>query len=79
MKEWENAVVIPLTAIKFEEDVASVLIFKDGKLEKRTITIGPKDAKNAVILSGLSANESLCLDPHHYYEGDEITPKYPEL
>lgn len=79
LKEWENAVVIPLTSIKFEENIASILTIKDSKLEKKTITIGPKDAKNTVVLSGLSIGETLCLDPHHFYEGDEVTPKYPEL
>lgn len=79
LKEWNSAVVIPLVAVKFEDNAASVLIFKEGKLEKREVIIGPKDAKNAVIVSGLSACESLCLDPHHFYEGDAITPKYPEL
>ncbi|MEI6628194.1 MAG: efflux RND transporter periplasmic adaptor subunit, partial [Alphaproteobacteria bacterium] len=79
LKEWNNAVVIPLASVKFEDNAASVLIFKDGKLEKREVTLGPKDAKNVVVVSGLAIAESLCLDPHHFYEGDAITPKYPEL
>ncbi len=79
LKEWDNAVVIPLAAVKFEDNSASVLIFQDGKLEKREVNLGPKDAKNVVVVSGLSIAESLCLDPHHFYEGDAITPKYPEL
>ncbi len=79
LKEWENAVVIPLAAVKFEDIVASVLVFKDGTLKKCELTIGPKDAKNVVVINGLAIGESLCLDPHHFYEGDAITPKYPEL
>lgn len=79
LKVWGNAVVIPLTAIKFEENIASILTIKEGNLEKRTITIGPKDAQNAVILTGLSIGETLCLDPHHFYEGETVTPKYPML
>ncbi len=79
LKEWKNAVVIPLSAVKFEDEDASVLVFKDGIFEKHELTLGPKDAKNIVVTSGLEIGESLCLDPHHFYEGDDITPKYPEL
>jgi RND family efflux transporter MFP subunit len=79
LKEWIDAVVIPLAVVKFENTQASVLILKEGKLEKRELTLGPKDAKNVVVTNGLSIGESLCLDPHHFYEGDAITPKYPEL
>lgn len=79
LKEWDKMVVIPLAAIKFEDTIASVLVFKADKLEKRELILGPKDAKNVVVISGLTIGETLCLDPHHFFEGDAITPRYPEL
>jgi membrane fusion protein, multidrug efflux system len=78
-KEWNQVIVLPLGSIKFEEGSASILISNKGKLEKRVVTLGPKDAKQAVVLNGIKVGETICLDPHHYYEGDCIIPKYPEL
>ncbi len=79
LKELNKAIVIPLTAVKFDDTAASALVFKDGKLEKRELTLGSKDSKNVVVVVGLKVGDNLCLDPHDFYEGDEITPKYPEL
>lgn len=79
LKEWDQVIVLPLGSIKFEDETSSVLVSNKGQLEKRTVTIGIKDAKQAVILKGLQAGETVCLDPHHLYEGDNIIPKYPEL
>ncbi len=79
LKEWNQVIVLPLGSIKFEDEGASVLISNKGKLEKREITIGVKDATQVVVLKGIQPGETICSDPHHYYEGDRIIPRYPEL
>jgi membrane fusion protein (multidrug efflux system) len=79
LKEWTQVIVLPLGSVKFEDEGASVLVLNAGKLEKRDITIGVKDATQVVVLKGIQAGETICSDPHHYYEGDRIIPKYPEL
>ena len=79
LKEWNQVIVLPLGSIKFEDEGASVLISNKGKLEKRDITISVKDATQVVVLKGIQPGETICSDPHHYYEGDRIIPKYPEL
>ncbi len=79
LKEWDQVIVLPLGSIKFDDEGASVLVSNKGKLEKREVTLGIKDAKQAVILRGIQADETICLDPYHHFEGESITPQYPEL
>lgn len=79
LKEWKQVIVLPLGSVKFEDEGASVLVSNAGKLEKRDIIIGVKDATQVVVLKGIQPGETICSDPHHYYEGDRIIPKYPEL
>ncbi len=79
LKEWPNAIVLPLGAIKFEDDKSSVLIWQKDGLKKCDVTIAKKDAKQAVILTGIKPGEIICLDPHHNNEGDKITPNCPQL
>lgn len=79
LKEWNQAIVLPLGSVKFEDERASVLVLNSGKLEKRDITIGVKDATQVVVVKGIQPGETICSDPHHYYEGERIIPKYPEL
>lgn len=77
LKEWKKAILLPLGAIKFEGEAASVLVCADGKLEKREVTLDVKEAKKVVVSSGIKSGETICLDPAHYYEGDKIIPEYP--
>ena len=43
-------IALPLGSIKFEDGETSVLVSNKGKLEKREITLGTKDAKQTVVL-----------------------------
>ncbi len=79
LKEWTDIIVLPLGAIKFEDESTSVLVLQKGILEKRDVTLGIKDAKQAVITKGIEPGEIICLDPHHFYEGEKIIPSYAEL
>ncbi|MEI7494306.1 MAG: efflux RND transporter periplasmic adaptor subunit [Alphaproteobacteria bacterium] len=79
LNESNQVIALPLGSIKFEDGETSVLVSNKGKLEKREITLGTKDAKKAVVLNGIQAGDTVCLDPHHHFEGESITPQYPEL
>lgn len=79
LKEWTDIILLPLGSIKFEDENTSVLVLKKGVLEKRDVTLGVKDAKHAVITKGIEPGEIICLDPHHFYEGEKITPSYARL
>jgi len=79
LNESNQVIALPLGSIKFEDGETSVLVSNKGKLEKREITLGTKDAKQTVVLNGIQAGDTVCLDPHHHFEGESITPQYPEL
>lgn len=79
LKQWKNVIVLPLNTIKFEREGASVLVLRKGILEKREVMLGAKDAKQAVVTKGIEAGEIVCLDPHHFYEGEKVIPSYAEL
>jgi membrane fusion protein, multidrug efflux system len=57
--EEREALILPLSAIDFTRDQASVLRVKNGVLERITITIGLRDDRSEVaeVASGLAAND----------------------
>lgn len=79
LKEWENVVVVPLGSIKFKNDETTVLVLQKGALAERTVTLGTTSFNQAIITNGLEPGDIICLDPHHYYEGEKIIPSYAEL
>ncbi len=79
LNESQQVIALPLSSIKFEDDGAFVLVLNKGKLEKREITLGAKNAKQAVVLNGIQLGDTVCFDHHHHFEGESITPQYPEL
>lgn len=57
--------VVPVTAIVEEDGMASVFVVKEGKLEKRAISLGTRDDERAVqaIVAGLVAGEQVVRAP----------------
>lgn len=54
---YPAAMMIPLSAIKHKNGEAFIFIVKNGKLERRKITIGPEYNKYVVVESGLLPDE----------------------
>ena len=52
------AMMIPLSAILYENDEAFIFIVQNHKLKKRKITKGPEYGKYVVVESGLSPDET---------------------
>lgn len=55
---YPAAMMIPLSAILYENDEAFIFIVQNHKLEKRKITKGPEYGKYVVVESGLSPDET---------------------
>ncbi len=58
-EKLEDVVAIPVAYIKTENGVSSVVVFKDGKQEKREVVTGAKIDGMVQIVSGLQENEVL--------------------
>lgn len=57
-----DAILIPLSAVVFEENSAVVFVkVADGKYEKRIIVIEEINSNNAIVSSGLKANEEIAI------------------
>jgi biotin carboxyl carrier protein len=59
----DDAVLAPLEALRFSGSRARVAVRKGGSFEVRDVTLGPRNATHAVILSGLAAGEEVALEP----------------
>lgn len=55
---YPAAMMIPLSAILYENDEAFIFIVQNHKLKKRKITKGPEYGKYVVVESGLSPDET---------------------
>lgn len=73
-KDKISSVIIPLTSVVYENDFSYVYINKCGKAEKRYVNTGEKYITDIEILSGLSGNEKVIINPDTdmVYEGVKL-------
>ena len=55
----QNTLIIPRTALLEQEGVFHVFVMKNGKVEKRNVTVGIRQDDHVEILSGLKAGEKV--------------------
>jgi HlyD family secretion protein len=58
-----DALVIPTTAVRTEDRKASCFCIQDGKLVKKSVTLGLKSGKEVVVTSGLTAADVIVEKP----------------
>ena len=54
---YANALLAPMEALRFREETATLWVAKEGKAERRSVTVGLQDDVNAQILDGLTEGE----------------------
>ena len=59
----DDAVLAPLEALRISGSRARVMVRKGDSFEVRDVTLGPRNATHAVVLSGLAAGEEVALEP----------------
>lgn len=59
--ERDNVLLVPLSALKEEQEAKYVQVMTDGRLEKRPVKIGLANDEQAEILSGLTEGEQVAI------------------
>ncbi|HBS58996.1 MAG TPA: hypothetical protein DEA44_07015 [Firmicutes bacterium] len=59
--ERDNVLLVPLSALKEEQEAKYVQVKTDGRLEKRPVKIGLANDEQAEILSGLTEGEQVAI------------------
>jgi RND family efflux transporter MFP subunit len=62
-QERPRGVLVPVAAIRTDGDRSVVFVMKDGKAQRRTVTLGGTYADARQVLSGVDAGESVIVDP----------------
>jgi RND family efflux transporter MFP subunit len=62
-QERPHGVLVPVAAIRSEQDRPVVFVMKDGKAERRTVTLGPTYGDSRQVLTGIATGESVIVDP----------------
>ena len=73
--EPTQRLVVPLTAVTTVGGVSTLLMVKDGTIEKRTVTLGPPGPDGIPVLAGLKANDPVLANPTGHTPGEKVTPK----
>ena len=58
-----SGVLIPKSAVQDTDDRAVVWVMRDGRIERRAITVANTDGNDATIAAGLTAGERVVIDP----------------
>ncbi len=69
----DKPIMIPLTAIRFENTTAHVFKVTDGLLTKHVVETGPVRGSTITITSGLTAREEFVIDARGLTAGTEVT------
>jgi RND family efflux transporter MFP subunit len=69
----ERAVLVPASAIVTFAGVDKVLTVEKGRAVEKRITTGRRSGDRVEIVSGLSAGESVILQPGNLIEGETVT------
>jgi hypothetical protein len=57
------SVLVPADAVRNEGDASVVFVYADGKVERRSVTLGPDVSGQRRVLSGLRDGERVVLAP----------------
>ncbi|HSI63615.1 MAG TPA: efflux RND transporter periplasmic adaptor subunit [Candidatus Saccharimonadia bacterium] len=69
-------VIVPKEAVHQDHGAAVAWVVKDGRVERRAITVNGSDAENTTVAAGLSAGEKLVLNaPADLKDGAKVTEK----
>lgn len=80
LSEVDDAIVIPLSAVTWEGARGFVYVVEDGRVKRRDIKIGIREADRCQVLEGLSAGESLVVEgSRELREGDPIAVREVSL
>jgi cobalt-zinc-cadmium efflux system membrane fusion protein len=72
----EGAVLVPLAALSYEGDEASVFVMNNGKAERRLVAVGISNAEDAEITEGLQAQEVVIIDSQlPLVDGAKVAPQ----
>jgi RND family efflux transporter MFP subunit len=67
---------VPATAVLRDGEVASVWVVRDGKVERRVITLGAADGDQVAVLEGLRGGEAIVVDaPRRLRDGAVVELK----
>ncbi|MEZ0273431.1 MAG: efflux RND transporter periplasmic adaptor subunit, partial [Roseimicrobium sp.] len=69
-------VIVPKEAVHQDHGADVAWVVKDGRVERRAITVNGSDAENTTVAAGLSAGEKLVLNaPAELKDGAKVTEK----
>lgn len=69
----EDALVVPIAAVlKLASDTPSLLVAVDGRVEARDIKVGIRDIDHVEVLSGLTPDEQVVVEPGRVSIGDRV-------
>jgi RND family efflux transporter MFP subunit len=67
---------LPANAVLREGDSASVWVVRDGKVERRSVTLGPVEGERVTVLEGLRGGEAIVVDaPRRLRDGAAVELK----
>jgi RND family efflux transporter MFP subunit len=73
-----DSLIVPLSAVSYQNGAAFVQIVAEGIVRSRAITIGHVDGDRAEIVHGLSADDTVVLKAGTFLrEGDKVKPVVP--
>lgn len=70
----QRSVIVPKTAVRQQDGRDIVWVVRDGKAERRAVTVGGTTGDEVSIAAGLSAGESVVVDgPENLSDGQNVT------
>ena len=64
---------IPKSAVRSDANVSFVLLVRDGKVERRTVSLGLDRGTEVAVLSGVAPGDSLVVKgPEGLHDGDKV-------
>jgi RND family efflux transporter MFP subunit len=72
-KEPEAVAYIPKSAVRSESNASFVFLVRDGKLERRAVSLGSDRGTDVAVLAGISPGDSLVVKgPESLHDGDKV-------
>ena len=67
---------VPAKAVLREGEAAAVWVVRDGKVERRSVTLGAEDGERVAVLEGLRGGEAVVVDaPRRLRDGAAVELK----
>ena len=60
--QQEDAIFVPLSAISGQKEQPVVYVFRNGKIEARSVTLGPSSEQSVIVKEGLQPGEKVVLN-----------------